>query len=97
MHELPQLGEVAAHEGEVVLVVEPADRPDPLQRILVAELGSEGVSGVGRVGHESAVAQDRHGLVDGSLLRVVRVDFDETRHGPDDTRRPQRSRYSKIE
>ncbi len=80
VHELAQLRKVLADQREVVLVVELTDRADALEGILVAELGAESETGVGRIGDEPAVLDHGCRLVDGSLLRVVGVDLDEARH-----------------
>ena len=56
--ELAELGEVLAHQREVVPVIEMADRPDPGDAVGVAELAAERVAGVRRVGDHAASADD---------------------------------------
>src|SRR5262249_360448 len=49
---LRDLGEVPAHEGQVVLRAEAADAPQPLERLRVVEMAAERVAGVGRIGDQ---------------------------------------------
>ena len=80
VHELPELGEVLAHQREVVAVVELADPQDPVAAVPVAEPAAERVARVGRVGDQGVVAQRVDDLVDQSRLRVVRVQVDVAGH-----------------
>jgi chemotaxis signal transduction protein len=48
------LGQIAAHQGEMMLVVDLADRPDALHALLVADHAAEGIGRVGRIGHDPA-------------------------------------------
>ena len=75
------LGEVGAHEGEVVLVGQPADRADAVHALLIARRAGQGVPGVGRVGDQAAVADHRDDLVDETGLGVDGVELDVARHG----------------
>ena len=78
--ELPELREVLAHQREVVPVVQLADLQDPVASVAVAELGSQGIAGVGRVGDQLVVAERLDDLADQPRLRVVGVDVDEAGH-----------------
>ena len=80
LHELPELGEVLAHQREVVPVVEAADPQDPVAAVAVAELAAERVAGVGRVGDQLVVAQRVGDLPEQPRLRVVRVDVEVAGH-----------------
>jgi len=80
VHELTELGEVAAHQGEVVLVVELAQLLDPLETVPVAQLDAQGVAGVGRVGDQRVVAEQVDHLGDSPWLRVDRVDVEVAGH-----------------
>jgi hypothetical protein len=80
VHELSELGEVLADEGEVVLVVESTDPQDPLPSVPVADPAAERVSGVRRVGDQRIVTQGVGNLVESSRLRVFRVQLDVARH-----------------
>ena len=88
VHELTQLGEVPAHQGEVVLVVQPADREDALLGVLVAHHRPEGVARVGRVRDQAALSQHAYGLRHGARLGVDRMDVEVAGH--DDTIGPGR-------
>src|SRR5918996_87945 len=55
-----QLGKVAADQGEVVMIVQPADRVDPFQTRPVAELAAEREAGVRRVGDQTVAAYQVH-------------------------------------
>ena len=56
VHELAQLGEVLTYQREVMPIVEVADRPDPRDAVPVAELASQRITGVRRVGDHAARA-----------------------------------------
>src|SRR5688572_2716604 len=64
LDELAQLREVPAHQREVVAAVEVADRPDPVEAVLVAQPASERVPRVGRVRDHSVAADDLDYLPD---------------------------------
>lgn len=67
-YEVGQLREVLAHQGEVVPVVQSADRTDPVESVPVAQLSPEGEAGVGRIGDEPAAADDVRHLAESALL-----------------------------
>ncbi len=77
---VPELGEVAADQGELVLGVELADLPDPFDALAVAELAAQREAGVGGVGDEPAGAQDLDHLADRATLRIDRVHIEVPRH-----------------
>ena len=58
MHVLAELCEIPAHQREVMLLVEPAQVPDALDALTVADGAAEGVARVGGVGDQAALAQD---------------------------------------
>jgi hypothetical protein len=78
--ELPELGEVLAHQREVVAVVELPDPQDPVAAVAVAELAAEGVAGVGGVGDQRVLAQRLDDLGHHPRLRVDRVDVEVAGH-----------------
>ncbi len=73
VHELAELGEVTAHQREVVPVIKVADRPDPRDPVPVAQLAAERVARVRRVGDHATLPDDLHRMPDQSRLRVLRV------------------------
>ena len=73
VRELAELGEVLAHQREVVPAVELADSPDPRDAVAVAELAPECVAGVRRVGDDASRAHDLGDLGDRPGLRVGRM------------------------
>jgi hypothetical protein len=80
VHELAELGEILAHQREVVPVIELADRPDPVDAFLVAELAAQRVAGVRRVGDHAALPHDVTDLGDRATLRVGRMDVEVPGH-----------------
>jgi hypothetical protein len=80
VHELAELGEVLAHQREVVPVVEAPDAQDPVPPVAVPDPGPQGVAGVGRVGDQRVVPQRVDDLLEQPLLRVVRMDVQVARH-----------------
>ena len=80
VHELPELGEVPAHQREVVLLVEPPDPQDPVPTVPVAEHAAERIARVRRVGDQRPVPQRLGHLLEQAGLRVVGMDVDEAGH-----------------
>ncbi len=70
---LRDFGEIAAHQGEMVVAIDLANVADPLQRRLVADVTAQGVAGVGRIDDHAAAAQDLDRLAYEALLRRDRV------------------------
>ena len=70
------LGEVTADQGKVMVLVGLANPPDSLQCLAIPNMAAEGVAAVGRIGNQSAVAQDLHRLADQSQLRILWVQFE---------------------
>src|ERR1019366_8655362 len=73
-------GEVPAHQREVVPVIEVADRPDPRDAVLVAELAAQRVAGIRRVGDHATRADDISDLDDRAPLRAGRMDVEVPGH-----------------
>ena len=80
VHELAQLGEVLAHQREVVPVIEVPDRPDPRDAVFAAELAPERVAGVRRISDHAACTHDIGDLDDRPPLRVGRMDVEVPGH-----------------
>ena len=70
------LGQVAAHQREMMVAVGVAQAADALERGRVADVTAERVAAVGRIGDQPAVAQDLRGLADQPRLRILRVQFE---------------------
>jgi hypothetical protein len=81
VRELAELGEVLAHQREVVPVIEVPDRPDPGDAVFAAELAAERVARVRRVGDHAARPHDIGDLDDRPPLRVGRMDVVVPGHG----------------
>jgi hypothetical protein len=81
VHELAELGEVAAHQREVVPLVEAADLQDPVAPLAVADATAERVTRVRGVGDQRVVLTERGDhLLEQPRLRVLGVDVDEASH-----------------
>ena len=65
----PTSRQVAAHQREMMMTIGLADAPHPLQRILVADMAAERVTGIGRIGDEPAAAHDFRRAADQPRLR----------------------------
>ena len=81
MDEPAELGEVLAHQGEVMLVVKVADLADPVQAVGVAEPAAESEAGIRGVGDEPTVANQVDHLADRAPLWVHRMHIEVPRHG----------------
>src|SRR5690606_37673958 len=74
-------GEIRAHQGEVMAVIDLPDAPDALQRGLVTDVASQGIGGVGGVDNHLACQQRLGGLPDQSGFGIFRMYFEVLRHG----------------
>jgi hypothetical protein len=63
-----------------VFVVQLAQATNTLHRVLVADMATNRVGGVGRVDHHPTVADDFHSLFDQARLRVFRMNLEELAH-----------------
>ena len=79
--EQAQLGQVAADQREVVLVIQLAQTSDTLDSALVTDLATDGVGRIGWVDHHTAGANDLYGLLDQARLGVFRMNLEELTHG----------------
>ena len=77
-----QLAQVAAQQGEVVLLVDAADLPQLIDRGLVVEVADQGVGRIGRHRCDTAAGEQGRRLLEEAGLGVIGVDFEELRHGP---------------
>jgi len=68
------LGQVPAHQRELVMAIELADLAQPLGRVLVLQLTAQGIAGVGRIRDDGPLPQAHGDLRQGALLRIHRVD-----------------------
>jgi len=78
--EQAQLGQVAADQREVVLVVQLTQASDTLDRVFVADLTTDGVGRIRWIDHHATGANDLHGLFDQAWLRVFRMNLEELTH-----------------
>ena len=80
VRELAKLGEVLAHQREMMPVVEAADRPDPRDGVPAADLAAQRVAGVRRVSDHAARPHDVGDLADRAPLRAGRMNLDVPGH-----------------
>jgi hypothetical protein len=77
---LGHLGQVAAHQGQVVALVDRAHAAQALEAFRAGAIAAQRVARVGRIGDHAAVADDIGRLADEPLLRMRRVDGEELGH-----------------
>ena len=75
-----QLGQIGAHQRQMVFQINFADTQNPLHRLLVAQTAAERVAGIGGIGDYAAFAHDFRRLPDQSLLRIVGMDGKKLSH-----------------
>ena len=68
-----QLGEIPAHQGEVVAAIDLPNAADALQRGLVLQQTTQGIAGVGRIDDDAAIADLGNGLGNQPRLRIFRM------------------------
>ncbi len=78
--EAARVRQVAAHERQVMRVVDAANVADALGRADVAQLAAERVARVRRIGNDATLAQDDRRLPDQARLRVRRVNAEKLGH-----------------
>src|SRR5687768_8265624 len=77
---LGHLREVAAHQREVVTLVDGADATQALEPPGVAAVAAKRVAGIGRIGDHPAAAHDVRRLANQALLRMRGMNREELRH-----------------
>ncbi|MNI57749.1 hypothetical protein D3C73_1128310 [compost metagenome] len=75
-----QLRHVAAHQGEIVGLVQTAQTPNPLDRCLVTDLAPQCVGRVGRIDDHTALTDDFHRLANQPRLGVLRMNLEKLAH-----------------
>src|SRR5262249_60547745 len=65
----PNIGQVSAHEREVMVAARAADRAQALERVLVVDMTSERVTGVRGISDDSTLTDDLRRLANRSHLR----------------------------
>lgn len=78
--EQPHLRQVAAQQREVVLLVQLAQAPNPLDGVFIANLAAQRVGRVGRVNHHATLADDLDGLFYQARLWVLRMNLEKLAH-----------------
>ncbi len=59
---LPDVGQIAAYQGEMMVAVRLPNVPDALERRLVADMAAERIAGIGGIHDHPAAAQNLDGL-----------------------------------
>jgi intracellular septation protein len=67
------IGEVAANQGKIMILIDFTDQPDLLLRRLITQLAAQRIAGISGVNDHASLTHDRGGLVDQAHLRIVRV------------------------
>ena len=70
---LSHVGQVAAHQGEMVIAIGLPNAADALQRRLVADMAAEGIARIGGVNDDPSTAQHLDGLAHEAPLRRHRM------------------------
>ena len=77
---LRDLGQIATHQREMMVTIGVANAANALERVLVADVAAERVTGVGRIGDDAAATQNVHGLTNQPQMGIFRMEF-EALHG----------------
>ena len=70
----PELREIPADQGQIVMFVQATDLADPVQRRFITDMAAERISGVGGIHHQAASGDDIRGLLQQPLLGMSGVD-----------------------
>ena len=71
-----------------MILVGAADPLDPLHRRLVADMATQRVTRISRINNEPAAIDNRHGLLDQTALRIIRMNFEKLGHEGIEVARP---------
>jgi hypothetical protein len=74
---------IPAHEGEMVMFIHSSHRPNSAHDVFVAQLPTQGVTGVSRVYDDASRPHNSRGLSYQPRLRVIRVNGKELSHVAD--------------
>src|SRR5712691_5591387 len=66
----PELGQIAAHQRQVVLVIDLSQRANALRGLRIADPATQRITGVRRISDHPATAYDRRGLANQARLRI---------------------------
>ena len=80
LREMADLGQVAQHERQEVRFVDAANLANAPRRRRVADVAAERVAGIGGIGDDPAVPQDRRRLPDEARLRIGGMHLEELGH-----------------
>jgi len=78
--EATNFGKVAAHDGQMMTLVDPAQSPNPLRRRCVAQPATERVARVGRIGDNPSGLYDLGRTTDQASLRMGGMKLEDLRH-----------------
>ncbi|MCY1184408.1 hypothetical protein D9M73_250990 [compost metagenome] len=78
--EHPDLGQIPAHQGEVVFFIQPAQSANAFDRPLVADQATQGVGRIGGIDDHPTRLDDLHGLFDQAWLRIFRMNLEKLTH-----------------
>ena len=78
---LPDIGQIPAHQGQQVALVDAANRADAIDRGTIVQMARECIAGVRRDRAHAAVIENLRGLAQQAHLRIDRMDRKKLRHG----------------
>jgi len=87
-------GQIAANQGEMVMLVGAANALDALHRRLVADMATQRIARIRGINYQSAAVDDRHRLLNQAPLGIIRMNFEKLGHELLDSIRPRSYRNS---
>src|SRR6056297_271469 len=76
----PDVRKVPAYQSKVMLVIQPANPLDPIRRLLVTQVTTNGIGGIRGVNNHPTTAKNVHRLIDQTLLRRLRMNLEKLTH-----------------
>ena len=75
-----QFTQIGTHQGQVVFLIDFANRENALHRIFVAEFATQCIAGIRRVNDDAATADNIGGLLDEAVLGIIGMDGEKLCH-----------------
>jgi hypothetical protein len=74
--------EICADDAEALILAVFLEAMNPFYRILLIQIASQAIDGIGGIGDNPSLLQNVHHLADEPRLRIFRIDFDDHEPSP---------------
>jgi len=74
--------EICADDAETLILTEFPEAMNPLYGVLLIQITSQAIDGIGGIGNNPSLLESVHNLADKPQLRIFRIDFDDHQFYP---------------